>query len=51
MPTSFGSMHEETRPLALLEPETDPEPRTSALGATLASLLLIALPVLAAALL
>ena len=51
MPTSFGSMHEEIRPLAMLEPEAAQAPRSSALGATLASLLLIALPVLAAALL
>lgn len=49
MPTSFGALHEETRPLRMLEPA--PAPRPTALGATLASLLLIALPVLAAALL
>ena len=51
MPTSFSAMHNETRPLRMLEAETEPAPRPSAVGATLASLLLIALPVLAAALL
>ena len=51
MPTSFGSMHEEIRPLALLDPEPEPAPRPTPLGATLAGLLLIALPALAAALL
>lgn len=51
MPTSFGAMHEEIRPLRMLEPTHEPAPRPSPLGATLASLLLIALPVLAAALL
>lgn len=50
MPTSFGAMHEETRPLRLLESEVKartPHP----LGATLAAALLIVLPALAAALL
>lgn len=51
MPTSFGSMHEETRPLALLDPNPEPAFRPSPLGTTLAGMLLIALPALAAALL
>jgi len=45
MPSSFDSLQEETRPLALLE-----EPRSSQVspGVALASVLLIVLPVLAA---
>ena len=51
MPTSFGAMHEETRPLRLLEPQTQAPLRATPLGATLAGVLLIILPALAAALL
>ena len=51
MPTSFGAMPNETRPLRMLDAEPEPAPRASAIGATLAGLLLMALPVLAAALL
>ena len=48
MPTSFDALHDETRPLRLLEPAAAPAPGA---GVALASLLLIVLPVLAAVLL
>ena len=50
MPSSFDAMHDQIRPLALLD-EPAPTHPTTATGAALASVLLIVLPVLAAALL
>ncbi len=47
MPSSFDSMYNETRPLRMLE---EP-PRRSPLATTLASVMLVVLPVLAAVLL
>lgn len=48
MPTSFDSLHNETRPLRMLE---EPAPVDARPGVALASLMLIVLPVLAAVLL
>ena len=47
MPTSFESMHDETRPLRMLEEPPGPNPVAVALG----SAMLVVLPVLAAVLL
>ena len=44
MPTSFESMHEETRPLALLEPQ--PVRQTSPLMTLLAAIVPILVPLL-----
>jgi hypothetical protein len=48
MPSSFEALHDQTRPLALLD---DHAPRQSPTGAALAAVLLIVLPLLAAVLL
>ena len=48
MTSSFDALHDETRPLRLMEPEPAP---AAGPGVALASLLLIVLPVLAAVLL
>ena len=48
MPSSFESLHDETRPLVMLDEPAVGRPRP---GVVLASLLLIVLPVLAAVLL
>ena len=47
MPSSFDSLHNETRPLRMLEEPSRPSP----LVVTLASLMLVLVPVLAAILL
>lgn len=45
MPSSFDSMHDEIRPLRMLEEDSSPR---SPLAVTLASVLLVVAPVLAA---